>query len=417
MTIGKRVIRRSTKQWLLRAIFAVAAVLTAWFSVRDTLANVVVKIDAERAHELAPWDGQITATMAQSEMDYSPSSDRRSLAAKLAHQGLSQDPTAVEALDVLALQAQLRGNTASARSIFNHSLALSRRELQPHIWAIEEAVSRGDIATALQEYDVALRTSRQARAILFPVLASAIAEPKIRTALVECLKKESAWRDRFIRYVGAGKIDAKAAMLFYLEGGKAGLPIGSSDRVSIVNALYKQGDYSHAWQYYRTFRPAVMTHSRDANFSAKIQFRTVFDWRPYNRGGLSSSIQQGRDSGMLEFAAAPSVGGVVLEQHQVFPSGTYSFESNMEEIDQRPESQPYWLLKCRGGRELGRFETVNSEKAEGSVTGRFSVPPDCPVQILSFVLRSSTKISGVYGRVTRAMVSPIDDRPRKELIQ
>lgn len=84
---------------------------------------------------------------------------RRREADRLARLALRQDPTAVAALATLGLNAQIRGDTNSARRYFAYSDKLSRRSLTTRLWAIEDAVARDDIPAALRNYDVALRTS------------------------------------------------------------------------------------------------------------------------------------------------------------------------------------------------------------------------------------------------------------------
>src|SRR5690606_1446045 len=115
----------------------------------------------------------------------SPSNDEDSPAVTLAREALRQDPTSVDALAVLGLQAELKNDAAQARKVFGYSRELSRRELRAQIWAIEESVRRGDIAEALHHYDMALRTSVRAQELLFPILAAALEEPSIRSALLQ----------------------------------------------------------------------------------------------------------------------------------------------------------------------------------------------------------------------------------------
>lgn len=397
---------RSKREWGVRIVLAVAAGLVGWLSVSDTLANVAVKADAHTAFEMAPWDGVIAAKVAQADMSVAPVSDDKSDIAAIAREALSLDPTVVDALAVLGLQAQLRGDTEKARDVFAHSLALSRRELRPQLWAIEEAVSRGDVVGALRQYDIALRTSRRAPDILFPVLASAIAEPKVRAALISMMRTDPVWSTRFIAYVGRGQIDPIAAVAFFQEGQAVGIPIDDANRTSLVNALFSQERTEEAWDYYSSFRRVEKDRSRDPDFSASIQKPAVFDWTPRSSSGMSASLQPARDGGVVEFSAAPSAGGIVLEQRQALSSGDYVFDGLIEGVEQPERSRPYWVLKCSSGRELGRIPIPNSNGARANVVGRFTVPSDCVTQTLSLVVRPSDEIGGVFGRALKARLLP-----------
>ncbi|MDT9096849.1 hypothetical protein RSW32_26335, partial [Escherichia coli] len=76
--------------------------------------------------------------------------------------------------------AQLHGDVGAARRLFAYGQRLSRRDNSTQLWAIEDAVARNDIPDVLRHYDVALRTSPNLADILYPVLASASADPAIR---------------------------------------------------------------------------------------------------------------------------------------------------------------------------------------------------------------------------------------------
>lgn len=394
---------------LWRGIFAALAAVVGWFSVSDTLANVLVKSDPKAALALAPWKGTIAADLAQNEMSAAPVSEEQSYPAQLARKAIKLDSTAVEAFEVLGLQAQLRGNTGRARKIFTHSLALSRRELRPHIWAIEEAVSRGDIAGALRQYDIALRTSRSAPEVLFPTLAAAISEPKVREALLAMLESGPDWSGKFIEFVSRGRADPAAAISFFREGERARIPIGDANRTSLVNLLVGRGKVQLGWNYYSSFRNVMKNESRNPNFSAIVEKPAVFDWNPRNSAGISASIQRVRNGGVFNFSAAPSVGGVVLDQRQVLPPGNYHFESTIEDLEQPDYSRPQWVLTCQGGQQLGKVEVPNSLARRLKYNGHFSVPSGCSVQTLALVVLPSDEISGVSGRIFSARIVPAND--------
>lgn len=400
--------QRSVREWGFRSALAIAAVLLAYLSLTDTLANVVVKLDPARAHRMAPGDGKITAALAEHRFTLKPEAGMDSEPARLARLALAQDPTAVEALSVLGLQAQLRGETAEARRHFAHSLALSRRELRPRIWAIEEAVSRGDIGEALRSYDIALRTSRRAPDLLFPVLASALAEPKVRLPLLEMMRTRPSWEPAFIGFVGSSAPNPQAAALFFSEGARMGLPVDDSHRSGVVNALVARGSLDEAWTYYASFRRgADRRRSRDPNFTRASDAPPLFEWIAVNSAGVSASIRPDPPNGMVEFAASPTTGGTVLQQMQILPPGSYRLDGRSSGIEQPDRSLPYWVLTCSDGRELGRVMVPNSTSRGGAFSGLLQVPSGCPVQTLSLVARPSDEVGGVSGEIHRAALAPV----------
>lgn len=146
--------------------------------------------------------------------------------------------------------------------------------------------------------------------------------------------------------------------------------------------------------------------SRDPNFGATLKLPAAFDWIPIETTGISTSIQSAPEGGVFEFAAAPSVGGLLLQQVQMLPPGAYVLEGHSAEVDQPANTRPYWTLACRDGRELGRIELPNSTVTSGRFAGRFVVPADCPVQTLALNARASSAISGTTGKIDWALLQP-----------
>ncbi|HWK42616.1 MAG TPA: hypothetical protein VNR60_11875 [Croceibacterium sp.] len=372
-----------------------------------TLANVVVKVDANRAHSFAPGDGRFTAAAALQSFSANPETELSSDQARLAILALKQDATAVDALNVLALQAQLRMQSGAVDQLFGYSFALSRRELQPQIWTIEKAVERGDIEQALDSYDLALKISRRAQRDLFPVLSFAIAEPVIREMLLRRLAEKPVWAAAFLNYLSAQGRDPLATANL-LQARSISAQVRPAHRAQVINTLVAKNLIDEAWDFYKSYRPdAARDRSRDQDFDMAVEAPSAFDWVVGRSAGLSASISSDANGGFLDFAVPASTRAVVVSQTQLLPSGRYLLEGTSAGIDQADRSQPYWLLACRNGPEIGRVNVTNSSEMNGHFSGDFNVPSDCAIQTLSLILRSSDKASGVSGQVERVQLTPV----------
>ncbi len=404
--------RQSQRNWLGRSCLALGAVTLGTLSVGGSFARAIESADPARAAALAPGNGVVLAARAQQEFMMAPSDDNNALSARLARLALRADPTAVDAINVLGLQAQLRNETGGARELFQYSLLLSRRELRPQLWAIEEAVNRGDIKGALRSYDIALRTSKEAPNLLLPNLAGALAEPKIRAALLPILATGPGWTDSFLKRVATNGIDPESGVAFFREAAAAGLDISDDLHAGLVNSLANEGKHDQAWRYYAAFRRgAVPYKSRDPEFRINPEVRAVFDWIPTTQAGFSAAILQGTEGGVLDFSLPPGTGGMLVRQTQMLPVGAYRLEGRSLGIDLPDRSRPYWILSCHDGRELGRVEVTNSKISGGRFEGIMTVPADCRVQTLSLVARTTDAISGVSGQIERTALLPTGDRP------
>lgn len=398
--------RRSRAEWALRLGLAIAVMLLGWFATARTLGYAVRGTDPDRGLVLAPGDGRIAAVAAQ-RLSSQPDATAvdRARADRLAQDALQRDPTAVGAVVSLGLDAQVRGQDANARRLFGYAQKLSRRELSAQVWAIENAVARGDVGQALHHYDVALRTRREAAELLFPVLASAIADPAIRAALTRTMAGRPAWGPAFVTFA-PGNADPVATADLFRELRRAGIAVDEDARAQIIGKLVSEGFLNDAWSYYASIRPGVdRRRSRDTRFSANLQAPTPFDWVPLNEGGVSSSIQRTGNGGVFDFVAPASVGGQALRQMQLLPPGEYRLVGRSTGVSQLPQSRPFWLLACKDGRELGRVDVNNSDQDGGVFSGRLLVPGGCPVQVLSFVVRSSDAVAGSSGQIEQVRLA------------
>lgn len=397
--------RRRPREWLVRSAVALAVLPLAYLGITHSLALATMAGDAEQAYTLAPYDGRVAAHAAALRL-IEKQSDAAHTVARLARQALRRDPTAVEAVATLGYVEQTQGNTPGAKRLFAYAERLSRRDLQTQLWAIEQASAAGDVPKALQHYDIALRTNTSASDLLFPILAQAITAPEIRGEMVALLAKRPVWGPSFIVYVGGKGTQPEVGALFFIALHHAGILIPDDAAAALISKLIGSDVAEDAWRLYQILHPGVdRQHSRDSRFVGGRGVPSLFDWIPVNDAGVSASILPGTH-GLFDFAVSPSVGGLLLQQMQALTPGVYRLSGHSIGIDQPAASMPYWMLSCRNGREIGRITVSPSAQAGGMFEGRFTVPADCPLQVLSMVARPSDAPSGVSGQIDRVQLEP-----------
>lgn len=401
------------RSWLIRGGLAAAATWVAVSSLSSSLATVLAVTDPAAAHKLAPSDGRFTAKSVAEAFSLAPEQASDSQQARQALLALRQDGTAVEALSVLGIQAQLRADIPAASALFQHSTRLTRRELQPHLWSIEQAVARGDIQAALVNYDAALRSSSNAQRNLLPILVNAAAEPRVRAALVPILLTRPVWAERFLQQATSKASDPLAIATMLDSLAKQGYPVTDSMRANIIRQLAATSRYADAWRYYTALRKGVdRRRSRDSHFALQDDIRTPFDWVLGSAEILSaafvpaSTSSEGSTSGILDFSLPPGRGATVVTQDQWLPAGRYRLNGRSSGIDGPASTRPYWVLKCRGGQELGRVQITPSPDEERAFSGEFTVPGDCPIQTLSLVARAVDGIEGSSGQIREVQLAP-----------
>ncbi|MBM07838.1 MAG: hypothetical protein CMH88_16065 [Oceanibulbus sp.] len=417
---GKRGLRatisgRSGREWSIRIGLALGALVLGYFSTARSLANVLAKVDAESAYAIAPGNGVIAAKYAQEAFTTTPTMSAGSKPDDLARRALLADPTAVDALTVLGLQAQLRGEFTRADRIFSYSTALSRRELRPQIWAIERAVAQGDVSGAIRHYDIALRTSNSAAKDLFPTLIAALSEPRIRAELLQILATRPTWGDKFVRYAADNEINPEGVVALFHEGQQTGLDVSVDERSLLVNALISQGKFESAWEFYQSYRPgAQRNRSRDPNFVLQENRPAAFEWRVGDDARLGAAILRQGEGGLLDFSVPPSTGGLLARQMLLLPAGIYRLEGRSRGLEQPQSSRPYWTLICSDGRELGRLPVPNSDERAGRFAGQFTIGEGCKAQTLSLIARASDDIMGVSGQILQVRLVPLQSEQGKQ---
>jgi hypothetical protein len=384
---------------------AAAATVLAYFGLSDALANVVARNSTELAQVMAPWDGMIAGRHAERMFSMQPGGDRAADYAHLAREALRSEPMSAEAINVLGLQAQLRNEPGQTRDIFRYSIELTRRELPPRLWSIEDGVSRGDVTGVLREYDLALKTSRQAKDILFPVLVGAVEERQIRALVLRLLATDPVWTREFVRFATRSPIAPGAVASMIREDESGALDMDESDRVSLVDTLVNTSNPEAAWNFYEYFRPeSARDGLRDPTFGALDRPSSVFDWQIQGFGFPSQSAQ----GTSLGISVPATESGDIVRQFMVLPAGRYRLQGRVSGIDQPRQSQPYWLVVCLDdSSELGRV-TISSPAGESAQFEMpFTVSPGCTTQVLSLIARPTDAIRGVEGDIETVSIDRV----------
>ena len=394
---------------MTRLFVAFATAVVGQFIVFHTLGQVMLwNDDPIRAQHLAPWDGRNTAALAEALAI--PAAANTAHADGVARTALLQDPTAVAAAATLAMNAKIAGLAPQSDRLFAYAERLSRRNFATQLWAIENAVARGDVSGALHHYDVALRTKPKAYDLLFPVLANALDEPAIRTALVKTLAQRPSWTASFLDFVSTAGGDSLATAQLFIDLRRAGVPIAQGAQARLVSALIAHKLYAEAWKAYTAGQPGTdPERSRDPAFIMSIasEAPTLFDWVLARGAGISAAIQRAGTGGSLVFSTSANVAGDLVQQAQLLRPGAYRLFGRSTGLNQPEASRPYWVLRCHSdGRELGRVVLSNSVQNGGSFVGVISVPPGCPLQMLALVAQPTDSISGVSGQIERVQLVP-----------
>lgn len=372
---------------LLAAAVFVPASLADWASVDHPLI----------ATEIAPWNAAAAANAAAA-LDNPRRADARALVRK----ALARDATEVSAIELRALDLALSGKTDEARRLFALSDRLSRRSLPTRLWLIQDSVDRGDVAGALRNFDIALRTTTDAQPILFPVLAKASADPTLTAALARTLDRRSDWRLSFIEWAltSGAHLDGLANVVARMSDRR--FIVGNGIDQQLTERLAANGQ----------FAPAILLNQRfgrPAKGVADMHFgdpsaRFPFGWGLVNDGMLIGERAIVGSLPALKYGAAPGRSGQVAAQLLTLPAGSYSLASRT--AAQLAGEPPYWTIACgqSGGAVLAELDQPLNARAEARTS--ITVPAGCTAQWLTLRVRPAQDSEAQSGAIAWVAISP-----------
>lgn len=107
------------------------------------------------------------------------------------------EPTNSNAVSLMAMARQLRGDVQGARRLYQDALRIDKRNRIANLWLIEDASANGRVGYILDRYDVLLRTGGPTSAALYDTLATALKEPAIIPHLEARLARNPPWAEQF----------------------------------------------------------------------------------------------------------------------------------------------------------------------------------------------------------------------------
>ncbi len=352
----------------------------------------LARSDPKAAALLAPYDARAAVAAAQAGSQSGAKVSTPEVR-RLTRMALARDATLSPAIEFRALQAEADADPRREARLFELSSAISRRSLPTRLWLIQREVDRGDVAGALENFDIALRTSTAAPDVLFPVLARAATDPSLSEPIARILDRPEDWRLAFLHYAIT---EAHAGL------GLAGVVLHMRDRHliaaehvddSLVGELVAERQFALARTVHDAFGPSSgQDLVADPRF-ADPRIRYPFGWVLIQTGtsGASRTRVDGRPA--LEYDSSPGGGGAVATQLLTLPPGDYRLTVTTAKPTDDPVSQPFWTLSCggEGGAQLGLVDQPGA--AGASASADITVPDGCGGQWLALTVRGNDQPS------------------------
>ena len=290
---------------------------------------------------------------------------------------LRQTPLNSSALRKLAITQSLH-QPAAWQSLVALAEQVSRRDLTSELLLIDAAAQQGNVASALRHYDHVLSAYPAAKNRLFPLLASELAEPEFRAALVPLASRP--WLRDFV--VNAVDYDVAPAYLmdFYSDlSGKVPLPELQAGALRIVKWLLAN-HRSAFWGDYADRMPGIAPHAFDQLGFTPITLDPRFaplTWQFFQ----SDAIETEQNGQKLTIRVGPENGGLAAMRLTWFKPGTFAFGQSVAFFANSPRAQLEWQVTCLDSVSPPLLQQVLPlENAGGPIVAPVTVPDGCPVQ-------------------------------------
>jgi hypothetical protein len=380
-----------------RAGIVTGALVVAGVVLPSSLATWADVDHPQIAARIAPWNAAASADAAAS-LAADPRSPRVRM---LARRALDRDLTQVTAIELRSVDLAVSGKPGEARRLFELSDRLSRRSLPTRLWLIQDAVDRGDVAGALHDFDIALRTTTDAQPILFPILARASADPTLTIPLARTFDQPSEWRLMFFEWVLANDVDARpiASVVARMRDRRFVLANGVDQR--LIERLVTARQFAAARSLNQAFRPNPVGVA-DPNFrDATAHF--PFGWEFVSNGSMTAERAASGSSSVLSYSAEPANGGQVAAQLLGLRPGAYVLATRT--AANGTGAAPYWSLSCDGaGGEIARLDQPMTANARAET--EFSIPLGCAAQWLTLAIRPAPDSQTQVGAIASISVAP-----------
>lgn len=310
---------------------------------------------------------------------------------------LRRSPIEVVAARTLALAEDAQSNSAASHHALDFAHYLSRRDLPTELALIERSVAEQDIAKALDHYDHALRTNANAEELLFPVLVTAAADPKISTLLVKKLAMRPLWWRAYVGQLLAAN-PAPEVLLAVLGP----LHLNWRDNMEqpllagAVSQMVVHGQYSSANVLIRTSRGAgrVSGGLRNGDFESDPVV-PGFDWTLSDTGGNATArieLNGGTKTRTL-FLASGGTPDDLAQQLVLLSAGRHNISGIAGDISTNEWEQPHIVIDCseQPSTVLLDQPIPTRDATGGSFSFEFLVPSRCAVQ--SIRIRASRQIT------------------------
>lgn len=350
----------------------------------------------ELALQFDPRNSVALSALAFERLSALRNEDGLSAAREPAFAALRSAPGDARAIFVAGVTADGGRSTPQAIRRAQLSLKFSRRNPAAYLWLIEERTAAGDVDKALDYYDLAMRSSPEAREILVPIMIAAMDDPALGRPITDILARGANWTIIFWeKVVQADPLPSSVGVTLARLSGSRGIPskdIGDYMIQRLVDNLRFDEAAKVAALYYPAFK---IDHSLGA-FGRFVSpdIPSPFSWQLISNADVSASPVNPDRLSMSMFS---SNGGVYARKLLQLPPGDYVLGATLASHSGVAGGAPRIRLRC-GNDNVMLADAVPNQvpSGDGKFLAHFSIPAACRAEWLEIASPTSDASGGSW---------------------
>ncbi len=306
--------------------------------------------------------------------------DGRARLERDARDHLMSEPLSARALRQLGTARALDGDDVASERLHMLAERVSRRDLGTQLWLIERAAAAGDVAETLRHYDLALTSEPASGELLYPVLASAIEDEAVRSALAPYVRADRPWVRSFL---AAGLEEAMPSALSAL------VAVARPDTVkgimgTLLTRMARDQDFVSARKLLMA-TPVGRAASGDMTVSDRTTAPQLgpFGWQL----GRSDGVDAVRDGGGLTVRISSGASGLAARRVLILRPGRYRLGYAVQSQGVTGTASLSADAQCLGGPGNTRLLSAGATEARDVATllsHQLTVPAGCGALAIAF---------------------------------
>ena len=380
-------------QTLKRLAIVVITPLLLWQTVLTTAANVLREKTPEMALNLAPTDAGALAKRNDFSLVRDKASGQWRVSTSDAMKSLRSEGLNPRAVRQLAFVFENDGNEAKAFALMALSERMSRRDIGTQLWMAQHRAYQNDVKGALRHIDIGLRTTPESRAMLFPLLMTALTDQNFQTAFASYVSESPSWIASFIDYALSQRQNLDILSRSIIAAG--GLPSGvENDKLNmhVLNHLASGGYYGEIRPYYSTLKKADLSVLNDIALSPSgiDPQNGPLSWSTVQDVDVDAAIVRADNSKkyQIDVTVDPGKRRLAAQKLLYLAPGQYRQSATHIFTAGGADAAINWNWSCAVGSKAIPLVTKIFRAAEvksnaGPAVATVDIPEGCPIQLLT----------------------------------